>query len=110
LKKIKERNEKRINNNNNNINNNNNNNNNKNNRGENNKRRERREKFKQDNYEEIEKIDWNAIKYLYLDGNNMMFIPKLCRNLIIKKRNKKQVEEILGEIAKEFGIKKILNM
>jgi len=100
LKKIKERNEKRINNNNNN----------KNNRGENNKRRERREKFKQDNYEEIEKIDWNAIKYLYLDGNNMMFIPKLCRNLIIKKRNKKQVEEILGEIAKEFGIKKILNM
>jgi len=81
LKKIKERNEKRNNNNNNYKNNYNNNN-----RGENNKRRERREKFKQDNYEEIDKIDWNAIKYLYLDGNNMMFIPKLCRNLIIKKK------------------------
>jgi len=47
-----------------------------------------RERNKKENYEDIEKLDWNAIQYLYLDGNNMMYISKFLRDLIFKRKKK----------------------
>jgi len=50
-------------------------------------------------YEEIP----SYIERIYLDGNNMLFIEDSIRRLVLGK-NRKRAEEILADIAYEFGL------
>jgi len=43
------------------------------------------------------------IKKLYLDGNNMLFIFSTLRNLILKKRNRKEADKLICKIWLDFG-------
>lgn len=62
-------------------------------------------------HENIETLNWEEITDLYLDGNNMLYICSFLRELVLRRRrgqNNNVVEQLLGQIAKEFGKAKML--
>ncbi|KAL9646039.1 hypothetical protein ABK040_015805 [Willaertia magna] len=63
-----------------------------------------REKKKQQLKEEqsIRENELNEMKRIYLDGNNMMYVTKVFRDLTLKRRNRKLAEQLLIKIAKLF--------
>jgi len=65
-------------------------------------RKEKKERLSLVALQEYEEIP-SYIERIYLDGNNMLFIEDSIRRLVLGK-NRKRAEEILADIAYEFGL------
>ncbi|KAL9646865.1 hypothetical protein ABK040_013725 [Willaertia magna] len=65
-------------------------------------RKELKEKKKQKEEQSISEQELNEMKRIYLDGNNMMYVTKVLRDLTLKRRDRKLAEKLLIKITKLF--------
>jgi len=49
-------------------------------------------------------VDWTIVEHLFLDGNNMLFVPSELRSLVLKRKSR-AAERKLAELARIFALK-----